>query len=167
MELNEYIKWSLSIAVYPPELGIAYCGIGLVDETIECLDKIVDEAGPEEIKSELGDVLWYMARSFDELGYNMAEEIKDIELPKAQDRRDIYSDFLVETGRYLGKCKKLLRGDGVTPEIMLPYLKKAYAYYLLILANNNLFLDQVIDYNYMKLEKRKDNGTIQGSGDHR
>jgi NTP pyrophosphatase (non-canonical NTP hydrolase) len=167
MELNEYIKWSLSIAVYPSDLGIAYCGIGLVDETIECLDKIVQGAEPEEIKSELGDVLWYMARCFDELGYDMVTEIQSTELPKTQDITDIHSDFLVETGKYLGKCKKLLRGDGVTPEVMLPFLKSAYAYYLLILAANDLYLDQVLEYNYNKLEGRRANGTIQGSGDHR
>ena len=76
MYLNDYQKHALEYAIYPRENAIHYTMHGLTSEVGEVADKVKksmrDGWAPlmlrEEVKKELGDVLWYvaaMAREFD------------------------------------------------------------------------------------------------------
>lgn len=72
MDFNEYQKEAFKTALYP-ERGedVAYPTLGLVGEAGEVAEKVKkmyrDDAGEitdekrEDIKKELGDVLWYMS----------------------------------------------------------------------------------------------------------
>lgn len=88
MEFREYQKKSRETALYPDKDGnFVYPTLGLVGEAGEVAEKVKkilrDDGGVvsgekrEEIKKELGDVLWYLsqlATEFDLSLDNIAEE---------------------------------------------------------------------------------------------
>lgn len=98
MNFEEYQKLSRCTAKYPnagsnfvyPTLGLA----GEAGEVAENIKKILrdkggqaDEASKEEIKKELGDVLWYAAQLATELGLSL-EEVAELNLKKLLDRME-------------------------------------------------------------------------------
>jgi NTP pyrophosphatase (non-canonical NTP hydrolase) len=112
MSTDEYQSIINETAVYPKDMGIAYCTMGLTDEAGEVAGKIkklfrdkdlhitgiVHEEDKQEIAKELGDVLWYITALANEL---------------------------------------------------------------------DLSLNDIMEMNYNKLTKRKETGTLKGSGDNR
>ncbi len=98
MELNEYQKKSKITALYP-DVGNnpIYPTLGLAGEAGEVADKVKkvlrDKGGnfsPEDknnLKLELGDVLWYVAQLSDELGFDL-EEIAQSNLLKLKSRAE-------------------------------------------------------------------------------
>ena len=96
MELNHYQKESRKTALYPDVGNNAiYPTLGLVGEAGEVADKVkkilrdkqglFDEDSKEEIKFELGDVLWYISQLSSELGYDL-EEVANSNLKKLNSR---------------------------------------------------------------------------------
>lgn len=97
MEFKDYQKLSRKTAIYP-NLGknFIYPTLGLVGEAGEVAEKIkkvlrdnqgvLDKKRKEEIKKELGDVLWYLAQLSTELDLSL-EEIAKINLKKLASRR--------------------------------------------------------------------------------
>ena len=97
MELNHYQRESRKTALYPDVGSNAiYPTLGLVGEAGEVADKVkkilrdkkglFDEKSKDEIKFELGDVLWYISQLASELGYEL-EEVADANLKKLNSRR--------------------------------------------------------------------------------
>ncbi|HMB25959.1 MAG TPA: nucleoside triphosphate pyrophosphohydrolase family protein [Patescibacteria group bacterium] len=84
MDFNEYQKQSRKTALYP-DLGndFVYPTLGLTGEAGEVAEKIkkvirddggeISEEKRQEIKKELGDVLWYVAQLCTELDFSMNE----------------------------------------------------------------------------------------------
>lgn len=84
MTFNEYQKLSRKTAIYP-DIGnnFVYPTLGLAGEAGEVAEKIkkvlrdkngiVDEAVKEDIKKELGDVLWYVSQVATELGLSLGD----------------------------------------------------------------------------------------------
>jgi NTP pyrophosphatase (non-canonical NTP hydrolase) len=70
MYFNDYQDHARKFAIYPREQGAAYTVLGLCSEAGEVADKVKkalrDGWSPqylrEEIKKELGDVLWYVSQ---------------------------------------------------------------------------------------------------------
>ena len=70
MEFSEYQEEALKTAIYPKEIGVLYCALGLCGEAGEVAEKIKkiyrDKQGKlsiedfNDLKKELGDVLWYI-----------------------------------------------------------------------------------------------------------
>jgi len=98
MTFDEYQKKSRETAVYPdkgknfvyPTLGLA----GEAGETAEKVKKILrDDNGTitglkrEEIKKEMGDVLWYVAQMATEFGLSL-EEIASSNMEKLFSRKE-------------------------------------------------------------------------------
>ena len=92
MTFEEYQQQSNRTAVYPDKgNNFIYPTLGLTGEAGEVAEKIkkvlrdkggaVDEATREEIKKELGDVLWYVAQVSTELGLNL-DEVAELNLQK-------------------------------------------------------------------------------------
>lgn len=89
MNLNDYTLFTRDTALYPPEEAINYLTLGLTSEAGEVAGKlkkrIRDGAWNQlDYLSELGDVLWYVARICDEMGitvedlaYMNSEKLKD------------------------------------------------------------------------------------------
>jgi NTP pyrophosphatase (non-canonical NTP hydrolase) len=97
MELNDYQRESRKTALYP-EVGsnAIYPTLGLVGEAGEVADKVkkilrdkkgvFDKHSKDEIKFELGDVLWYISQLSSELGYEL-DEIANSNLQQLRDRQ--------------------------------------------------------------------------------
>ena len=96
MELNHYQRESRKTALYPDVGSNAiYPTLGLVGEAGEVADKVkkilrdkkglFDEKSKDEIKFELGDVLWYISQLASELGYEL-EDVANSNLQKLKSR---------------------------------------------------------------------------------
>ena len=96
MNLSDYEKSINEFAIYPEAgkgtpMSLAYCALGLGGEAGEYSEKIkklvrdgkLDK--PLAVK-ELGDVLWYLTRSANELGYTL-QDVAEINLVKLGDRK--------------------------------------------------------------------------------
>lgn len=98
MDFNTYQKLARTTAVYP-NLGknLYYPTLGLCGEAGEVAEKvkkimrdqegIVVERNKEEIKKELGDVLWYISNSCSELNLTL-EEVAQANVDKLFSRKD-------------------------------------------------------------------------------
>lgn len=97
--MNEYQRKALETAVYPGSgsiAGLTYTTLGLVGEAGEIAnkvkkfhrgDKVMTDESREQLAKELGDVLWYVATTAEELGYNLAD-IAEMNIEKLQSRQD-------------------------------------------------------------------------------
>lgn len=97
MNLNEYQEKSVSTAIYPNEVALAYVALGLSGEAGEIANKVKKlyrdgdgTASPEkekELAKELGDVLWYVAMMAYELGFRL-DEIAQMNVDKLSSRKE-------------------------------------------------------------------------------
>lgn len=89
MKLNDYQKKAHKTAIYPPlgGQGWVYPALGLSGEAGEIANKlkkiirdkkgVLSDKDKQAIKSELGDVLWYVAELARQLGLNLDEVAED------------------------------------------------------------------------------------------
>lgn len=95
MDFNEYQEFTRTTAIYPTEVELAYLTAGLAEEAGEVAGKykksIRDNWHPldfkEKVVLELGDVLWYLARYADAIGYTLAD-VADINREKLSSRKE-------------------------------------------------------------------------------
>ena len=99
MELNEYQKIALTTAFHAEKYKIIYPALGLGNEAGEVMGKIKkwlrgdDGEGDmsierkEDLKGELGDVLWYLSVLAKDLDLNL-EEIALYNVKKLQSRKE-------------------------------------------------------------------------------
>lgn len=98
MDMNGYQGFARMTAMYPKagELqGFLYTCLGLSGEAGEVADKakkilrdhggVIPDDKKEEIRDELGDVLWYIANAAHELGFSL-EEVAARNLQKLNSR---------------------------------------------------------------------------------
>lgn len=95
MNNKEYLEFTRTTAVYPKELAIPYLALGL-GESGEVQGKIKkllrgDTELTEEYKlkivDECSDVLWYLVRLLDELGYDL-DYLIEYNYKKLSDRKE-------------------------------------------------------------------------------
>jgi NTP pyrophosphatase (non-canonical NTP hydrolase) len=96
MDFNDYQQKSRKTAAYPA-IGhaVIYPTLGLVNEAGEVAGKVkkvfrdkdgqIDNETREALKSELGDVLWYIAQVCTELGLSL-DEVAQANIAKLYDR---------------------------------------------------------------------------------
>ena len=97
MKFSEYEHEINKFAIYPEAgkgtpMALAYCALGLGGEAGEYSEKVkklirdgkLDK--PLAVK-ELGDVLWYLTRSANELGYSLVD-VAEINLVKLTSRKE-------------------------------------------------------------------------------
>lgn len=72
-----------------------------------------------------------------------------------------------EAGEVAGKLKKIIRGDDMDPEAFVSECSDVLWYLTRLCDNMGITLEQLAEYNYVKLSKRKEANTIQGNGDNR
>ena len=103
MTFEEYQKFSRQTAIYPnKDNNFVYPTLGLAGEAGEVAEKIkkvlrdgdgiVSDEKREEIKKELGDVLWYLANLSTELKISLDDvALKNIEkLQSRQQRNELH-----------------------------------------------------------------------------
>lgn len=97
MDFDEYQKESRKTAIYPDQGdNYIYPVLGLVGEAGEVAEKIkkilrdsrgeINDRKKEEIKKEMGDVLWYLSQLSTELDLSLGE-IAELNIKKLQSRR--------------------------------------------------------------------------------
>ncbi|MEA3293101.1 MAG: nucleoside triphosphate pyrophosphohydrolase family protein [Patescibacteria group bacterium] len=97
MNFKEYQDKSRETAIYPnKDNNFIYPVLGLVGESGEVAEKIkkvlrdnngiIDEERKQEIKKELGDVLWYIAQIATELNLQL-DEIACFNIEKLKSRK--------------------------------------------------------------------------------
>lgn len=100
MDIQEYQTIIGKTAVFPKEIGLAYCAMGLTGEAGEVSDKVkklyrdkdylntneITETDKNAIAKELGDVLWYLTATSNLIGYSL-EEIMEMNYKKLMLRR--------------------------------------------------------------------------------
>jgi len=97
MNFEEYQKKSRKTAIYPNKgNNFIYPVLGLVGESGEVAEKIkkvirdyngvLNKKQRQEIKKELGDVLWYIAQIATELGLSL-DEIAVFNIKKLESRK--------------------------------------------------------------------------------
>ncbi len=97
MDVKEYQEIIKKTAVFPKEIGVPYCTMGLCGEAGEVAEKVKklyrDREGlvtPEfrkDIKKELGDVVWYVTALANEFNLTL-EEILEANYNKLIARRE-------------------------------------------------------------------------------
>ena len=98
MDFNEYQTQTASTAIYPSTRALEYLALGVSSESGEIAGKVKKlirdgyskmskEEWEKNLASEIGDVLWYLARLSDELGYSL-EEIAQNNMDKLLDRKN-------------------------------------------------------------------------------
>jgi NTP pyrophosphatase (non-canonical NTP hydrolase) len=97
MDVKEYQGIIAKTAVFPKEIGLTYCALGLCGEAGEVAEKVKklyrDAGGvitPEfvaAVKKELGDVLWYITATANELGLSL-QEVMEANYEKLIKRRE-------------------------------------------------------------------------------
>lgn len=98
LTFNEYQKLSRTTAIYPKiGHGVIYPTLGISDEAGEVAGKIkkifrdkngvFNELDIQEIKKELGDVLWYISQIASELEINL-EDVASKNIEKLLDRKN-------------------------------------------------------------------------------
>ena len=96
-DLDMYQKVALTTAIYPREQAIIYPTLGLTGEAGEVANKVKkiirdgsnknDDRMVSEIKSEIGDCLWYIAVLADDIGCKLSD-IANINLIKLANRKE-------------------------------------------------------------------------------
>lgn len=98
MQFDEYQKKAGETALYP-NVGnnIVYPTLGLVGEAGEIANKVkkiyrdaggvLTEEKKEDLKKELGDVIWYLAQVSSELGLDL-NDIAELNIARLKDRKD-------------------------------------------------------------------------------
>ena len=98
MNFSDYQKAAAKTAIYPQRLevvGLMYTALGLAGESGELANKIKkmlrDNLAKEDIrefaKKELGDILWYIAETANQLGLDL-DEIAEANVAKLASRKD-------------------------------------------------------------------------------
>lgn len=95
MNFNEYQEFTRTTAIYPKDVAIPYLTAGLAEEAGEVAGKFKKsvrdnwerEQFDDAVVKELGDVLWYLARYADELGFSL-EYIAEQNVEKLSSRKD-------------------------------------------------------------------------------
>ena len=95
-DLDLYQKVALTTAIYPREQAIIYPTLGLTGEAGEVANKVKkiirdgsdknDDSLVSEIKSEIGDCLWYIAVLANDIGCKLSD-IANTNLIKLENRK--------------------------------------------------------------------------------
>lgn len=93
MNFDDYQARAKAFAVYPKEIERAYLSLGLSGEAGEIANKMKKvfrdgrEISAEDMKSELGDVLWYVAGLAGAYGLSLSD-VAESNIEKLQSRAD-------------------------------------------------------------------------------
>lgn len=91
-DLNDYQKKAVSFAVYPATHKILYPTLGLCGEAGEVAEKVKKQIrdgvfSNYELAKELGDVLWYLSNTANDIGYSL-KEIANLNIDKLTSRKN-------------------------------------------------------------------------------
>lgn len=192
MKITDYAVKARSLNFYPAAATFFGPAFGICGETGELVEKIQHGGSDDEIIKEMGDVLWYLVNTLEDIQWSFVDCVSYF--ANLRSHQDCFSivqshvaflyenDTLVESSDitelhiYSAKiaeiAKKALRdNNGVVPDSKRKVVGK---YCMLILQQlcigchvMGLNLDDVAQANIDKLFDRRDRGVLGGSGDAR
>jgi len=70
---HEYIPKSAQFRAQPGDIPqVLAWGLGLVTETIEVYEKILEQSSADTMRDELGDCMWYLCQLCEDMGYSFS-----------------------------------------------------------------------------------------------
>lgn len=182
MNLNDFRDITRSTAVYPQTVesfGLAYCALKLNGETQEMIDawdrllgsprsdaRIFQEL-TDHFRSEIGDVLWYVAA----LAWELTIAIDG---PEPKYPYMTYTELIAglqrESNRVAEFTGKYYRDTGLGPSegayLRIKETLNAFAHMIYaVLERYAWTVEDVLDDLNTKLEERKANGALHGNGE--
>lgn len=192
MRIIDYAIHAYGLAIYPKNSKAIYPMMGIGGEVGELIEKIQYGGSNDEIVKEMGDVLWYLVATLEDLGLGFIDAVKHFADLKSNEAtfNDVQSHVIyyyendciiisgdiTELSIYAGKIleigKKALRdNNGIVPDTKKKVVGK---YCMLILQQlciiahvQGFNLGNVAQINIDKLFDRRDRGVLGGSGDAR
>lgn len=124
-----------------------------------------------EFALELGDVYWYLFRFAKALGFTYQEIIKmKVEIKKYDTIGNLLKTY-IQIGKISNKFKKVFRDHGgVLDPRQTEYaerLAKIFKYLEVFQKELGYSFEEIIEFNYEKLDSRYKRGKIHGEGDKR
>lgn len=188
---NDYQAATQETAIYPGQgslAGLVYVALGLAGEageTCENVKKLIRDDGnaltperAEKLRKELGDVLWYLARSAHEMTLVLGDVVT--EPPSDSMYRPVpglgtstglafIALTLFRSAALFGdEVSDAMMGDGVSElSDISPMLTDVFYAANLFARALDTNLQAVAEENLAKLRDRKDRGVLHGSGDKR
>ena len=91
MRFDEYQEEAKKTAIYPDQYKVVYPALGLAGESGEVAEKVKKHIrdgvlNVDDLKKELGDVLWYLAAIASDLGLNL-DDVAESNLQKLRSRQ--------------------------------------------------------------------------------
>lgn len=170
MKVAEYQEIIEKTAVFPSEVGLAYCALGLVDELGEYLEKVQNGASKEDCEKEVGDVFWYITALGKELGVTLKElfNMTNYVSKFGNDPQNDPSKLFIRGSKIQGKIKKVYRDNDENKKLEAIILLSEFTVCFLDFINErDLKLASVLEKNYNKLIARRATNTLHGDGDNR
>lgn len=195
--LENYAELAGMTAVYPfRSNNLEYPSLGLTGECGELLLKlsqgVFDEEGApnliaDEIRDELGDILWYIAACCFELQLEFDDLFEDVAAKGIEADELVFGPFGMTSegilyascvkmtgyaGKFADQAKKSIRDDagkvtGGRRAAMRPLLVDLGRFWCAACYPIGLLPEEVARRNTQKLRDRQARSTIHGDGDHR
>jgi hypothetical protein len=190
MRISDYAEKARSVAIYPEAARVFYPMMGIGGEVGELIEKIQHGGSDEEIVKEMGDVLWYLVNTLEDLSWGFIDCVKFFAALRTNEGTfsDVQAhvvfhwdncalggditELSISAGKILEIGKKALRDNsGVVPATKLKVVGKHCMLILqelcIVAHTHGLNLDDVAQANIDKLFSRRDRGVLGGSGDNR
>ena len=179
-DMENYIENTSKTAIYPGAdnngyHAIFYSALGLADEAYE----MFEATEPEKRKAELGDLLYYFARTVKEFRIDvdaLKQEAEDLsEQMKVFSMKEALHQVLSPACKINGLTKKYLRDEDFRTNSPSKEKRTKVQFELACLLNGiynicnllNVNIADIAEMNLDKLFSRKERGKLQGSGDTR
>lgn len=175
MTQQEYRNIFEKTAVYPHEVedfDLAYLYLGLMDEITEVMDALLRGRILDVLK-ECGDCLWYINGLYcvylkGDIPFSDAYLEPNISNGVIYQLKAQLEDQIILLGRRAGKIKKYYRDNNTEIIQELPsMLTSVVAAIEEVYKRHGFSTEDVLQFNYQKLTKRKEADTLHGSGDDR
>lgn len=181
MDWNKYQAEALTTAIYPLERELDYTILGLCSEVAEVAELGITDNGLSafewyvQMKSELGDVAWYVAAVADALKVPLQEvaDLSSSNIAGLHESRDAMLGMVSSAGYMAGLLKKAIRDDAGQVSDERKYALRVELNRILqllgVLAESldGVSLAGVLQDNLNKLSDRKQRGVLGGSGNVR
>jgi hypothetical protein len=173
MNIREYQSRTHATAIYPEALAIPYTALGLCEEIGELHNAMEDDSGPDAIAGECGDVMWYASECALAWGIDLADvtQLQKVPVPDWVSR--CMASMTRQALVIAGLTKKLIRDREMVIDDDRRY-KVAVGLAIIVrlvgvvawrVTGNTL--EQVMEANIAKLERRACKGMLKGEGSTR
>ena len=181
MNLEQYIAFTPSTAIYTKKNELQYLTLGLISEVGELSGKVAKlfrgdktiEGMREKIAQEVGDIFWFLSQLHhlsDTIDLTQNVERFETTPEDLEWLKDISKEETLDGLYSLCKDLQLEAWHFLTDERVFEidaneYIQELYLYSISVLALIGFEKEEVFDMNYEKLTGRKAAGTLKGDGD--